>query len=164
MEFNLGAIIIGIISLLALIFPFVLDYRNRKKKENNLLEPLKRFAQQQNGQINDYEVCENFIIGIDKARNSVFFYKEEKDNVISQFIDLNDIQTCKVITSQKTMSNSKIVDKLELNFMDKNQAKQTINIYTADGISRLNGEIQLANKWSELINKQLNNSLVAEHV
>ncbi|WP_338813973.1 hypothetical protein V9L05_00680 [Bernardetia sp. Wsw4-3y2] len=167
MELDFGTIAIGVFSLLACILPFILDYRSRKKKENKLLEPLKKIAQQQNCQINEYEVGRNFVIGIDNIEKSVFFYKEEQGKVISQVIDLDIIQTCKVITSHKTMShakgNYKVVIKLELSFISNTKTEQTWEFYNADVLPQLNGEVQLTEKWSKLINKQLNNSLVTEH-
>lgn len=170
MELDFGTIAIGLFSVLACVLPFALDYRSRKNKENYLLQPLKKIAQQQNCQISEYEVGRNFVIGIDKAKNSVFFYKEEKENAISKSIDLATIQDCKVITSHKTMNHAKgsykVVIKLELSFISINQGKteQTWELYNADISPQLNGEVQLTEKWSKLINKQLNNSLVAEHV
>lgn len=155
MELDFGTLAIGILSLIALIFPFVLDYRSRKKKENNLLQPLRKMAEQQNFQLNEYEVCNNFVIGIDKMKNMFFFHSEGKDNSISKFIDLSIIENCKVITSHKTISNSKVINKVELSFIDKNKTEQTVDIYNADGIFRLNGEIQLANKWCQIITNQL---------
>ena len=170
LEIDLGTIITGVLALLICILPFALDYKSRKKKENNLLQPLKKIAQKQNYQINEYEAGRNFIIGIDKAKKNVFFYKEEQDKITERFIDLATIQDCKVITSHKAMNNTKgsykVVIKLELSFVSINQGKteQTWEFYNADVSSQLNGEIQLIEKWSKLINKQLNNSLVAEHV
>ena len=161
MELDLGTLLIGFFALLCCIVPFVIDYRRRKKKENNLLQPLKKAAEQQNFQMNDYEVCNNFIIGIDKLKNIFFFYSQEKDNAISKFIDLSTIENCKVITSHKTRSSatgsSKIINKLELSFVssDKSKAEQTVDIFNADGFSRLNGEIQLADKWSKIVTNQL---------
>ncbi|AFM06077.1 hypothetical protein Fleli_3765 [Bernardetia litoralis DSM 6794] len=163
MELDFGTLAIGVFALLLCIVPFVLDYKSRKKKENNLLEPLKKIAQQQNCQIGEHEVCQNFIIGIDKGKKSVFFYKEEKGKITEHFIDLATIQTCKVITSHKTMSNAKgsykVIIQLELNFISKNQGKieQTWEFFNADVSPKLNGEVQLVEKWCKLINVQLNN-------
>lgn len=62
--------------------------------------------------------------------------------------------------------NYKVVTKLELSFISLHQGKveQTWEIYNADILPQLNGEIQLIEKWCKLINKQLISSLVAEHV
>ncbi len=159
MELDFGTLSIGILAVIICVLPFVVDYRSRKKKENNLLQPLKKFAQQQNAQISEYEVCKNFIIAIDKKENSFFFYKEEKDNIISQFIDLDTIQTCQVITAHKTMTNAKgnykVVAKLELSFISNSKTERIIEFFDADISPQLNGEIQLIEKWNKLINKQL---------
>lgn len=170
MELDFGTIAIGIFSVLICVLPFALDYKSRKKKETNLLQPLKKIAQQQNCQISQYEVCENFIIGIDKTKNRIFFYKEGKDKAIERFIDLSSIQTCKVITSHKTMTNArgnyKAIIKLELSFIsiDHSKIEQTWEFFNVDVSSQLRGEIELIEKWCKLINKQLNSSLIAEQV
>ncbi len=163
MELNWGAAIIGVLSLILLMIPFFFDYKKRKKKENNLLQSLKTVAAQQNGQIDDYEICENLIIGIDRTKNNVFFYTKEKNNEISHCIDIADIQSCKVVTSHKTLTNAKgnykIIDKLELSFIPLSQSKieQLIEFFNMNNSHRLNGEIPFVNKWCTIINNQLNN-------
>jgi hypothetical protein len=168
MELDLGTLLIGFFALLCCIVPFVIDYRSRKKKENNLLQALKKFAQQQNCQINQYDICQKFIIGIDKTKNNVFFYKQEKDITVEQSINLADIQTCKVITSHKTMTNArgsyKAVVKLELSFISNSKAEQKLEFFNADISPQFEGEIQLIEKWCKLVNVQLNSSLIAEKV
>ncbi len=157
MDLDFGTLFIGVLALLACIAPFALDYRSRKNKEANLLQPLKNFAQQHNAQINDYEVCKDFIIGIDKKENSVFFYKQ--DNAVLQYIDLDTIQTCKVITSHKTMTNAKgnykVITKLELSFVSTSKAEQIIEFFNADTSPQLFGEVQVIEKWCKIITNQL---------
>jgi hypothetical protein len=168
MELDFGTLAIGLFALLCCIVPFVIDYRNRKKKENNLLHSLTKIAQQQNCQINQYDICQKFIIGMDKTKNRVFFYKQEKDTTVEQFINLADIQTCKIITSHKTMTdargNYKAVAKLELIFTSNSKAEQKLEFFNADIFPQFEGEIQLIEKWCKLVTTQLNSSLIAEQV
>lgn len=78
MELDFGTLAIGVLAILACILPFALDYRSRKNKENYLLQPLKKIAQQQNCQISEYETGRNFAIGIDKAKKVSFSIKKKK--------------------------------------------------------------------------------------
>ena len=48
MEMDWGTALFGIITMALCTLPFVIDYRNRKKKEKHMLQTLKDTAQKQN--------------------------------------------------------------------------------------------------------------------
>ncbi|HET6245272.1 MAG: hypothetical protein H0V01_02025 [Bacteroidetes bacterium] len=135
---DLGSAIIGAILIAICIVPFILMSRGRKKREKQILQSLTDIAVQHNCQISQHEFCGDFVIGIDEAKNFVFFHKQRKDRVIEQFIDLAKIQNCKVINSNQTITNKdgnyKVIDKLELSFIPiaKEKTEITLEFFNSD--------------------------------
>lgn len=158
---DLGSTIIGIVAVIICILPFIMMNNGRKKREKVLLQSLSEIAARYNCQISRYDVFSNFAIGIDEAKNVVFFFKQNDDNKMTQFVDLSKIQSCKVINTSRTLKsrdgNQKITDRLELNFIPavKNLPEVKMEFFNAEVSLHLNGEIQTIEKWCELINSRL---------
>lgn len=78
------------------------------------------------------------------------------------YIDLSEIQKCKVVKTSRTVnyknSSTIVIEKLELYFYpnDKNKTQILLEFYnTNSDISVLSGELQLIEKWSDTINNRL---------
>lgn len=162
MEMDWGTAIFGLLSMLAIIVPFVIIHYKKEKKRNNMLHTLKETAQQHQGNISQHEFCGDFGFGIDEVRSFVFFLKQKQAEVISQFIDLREIQSCRIEkktrdTHQSSSLNS--ILKLDLCFLPANHGKTETRFELYDeAINRqLSGELQFADKWSKQINDRLNN-------
>jgi hypothetical protein len=169
-----GSAIIGAILLAIFIVPLVIMHYNRVKKENKKVQFLNEIALQHNSKISQHEFCGDFVIGLDETRYFVFFLKEKKEDVFSQFVDLSGIQTCHVVKKTRTMESKKehvvITEGVELSFLPANKSKgeTRFELYDEELNMQLSGELQLADKWSKQINeilknkKQLKQSLVKQ--
>lgn len=156
MEMDWGTAIVGLIMLLICIVPFVIMYYNRVKKENKILQSLNEIAQPHNCKISQHEFCGDFVLGIDESRNFVFFFKQKKEEAISQFVDLAEIQSCQVV--KKAISTYSI-QKLELAFLPTNKSKTEtkFELYDEEINTQLSGELQFVDKWAKQINDRLKN-------
>lgn len=156
MEMDWGTAIIGLIMILICIVPFVIMYYNRVKKENKILQSLNEIAQPHNCKISKHEFCGDFVLGIDESRNFVFFFKQKKEEAISQFVDLAEIQSCQVV--KKAISTYSI-QKLELAFLPTNKSKTEtkFELYDEEINTQLSGELQFVDKWAKQINDRLKN-------
>lgn len=158
---DLGSTIIGAIIIAICIVPFIIMSQNRKKRERKTLQLLINIANQQNCIISKHEICGDFIIGIDETKNFVFFFKQLKDKVVEQYINLAEIQSCKVKNTARTVIiknyNHNVIDKLELNFIpfDKNKKETTLEFFNTENSLQIVGEFQSVEKWSKLINDSL---------
>ena len=163
MEMDWGTAIVGLISILICIIPFVIMHYNRVKKENKMLLSLKENAQQHNCNISQHEFCGDFVLGIDESRNFVFFFKQKKEEAISQFVDLAEIQTCQVVKKTRDMKNSTSslysTQRLELSFLptNKNKGETRFELYDEETNMQLSGELQFVDKWTKQINDRLKN-------
>lgn len=161
MEMDWGTAIIGLIAILICIVPFVSMYYNRVKKENKMLHTLTENAQQQNCNTSQHEFCGDFVIGIDENRNFVFFFKQKKEEAVSQFIDLAEIQTCQVVKKTRNAKNDNgslgFIQRVELSFTptNKNKAETRFELYDEEINMQLSDELQFAAKWNKQINDRL---------
>ncbi|HET8860796.1 hypothetical protein [Marivirga sp.] len=162
MELDWGTVIIGFAALVICVLPFVFDYRSRSKKTKHLKLSLAKLAEQHNCEVNQYEYCSNFILGIDENRNSLFFFRQPKtEEGISQYINLEEIQKCEVVKKTKNVKtdteNLTIVERVEMSFIpsNTNKVEQKIELFDKEKNMQLNGELQFVDKWSKQINGHL---------
>ncbi|TCO05371.1 hypothetical protein [Natronoflexus pectinivorans] len=156
-----GSTIIGAIILLACIAPFFLIYVSRKRKESLKLQIIKGFAQQNNCEIDDFEFDGDYTIAIDKNQNYIFFIKETKNGVINQFVDLSEIHFCRSVVSTRKVQNGNkyydVINRAELCFVPKDKFRSEVrfNLFTDDEDMQIDNELQVAEKWSQIINNQI---------
>jgi hypothetical protein len=153
-----GMLIIGLILLLICALPVVLLYLNSIIKEKRFIKKLFNYAKQSNCIISEYDLWKNTVIGIDKVVNKLFFIRETIIDECEREINLSEIQNCRIANVNRTINNKngnyKVTDKLELVFIyrEKNKPETKLEFYNSDKDSLiLNGEIQLAEKWSGLV-------------
>mgnify|MGYP000253232306 CR=1 FL=1 len=157
MKLDLGTAIIGGITMLVIVIPIYMMMRGRKKKEKMILRSLLEIAAQKKCTIDQHEILGTNAIGIDENNQMVFFYRQTEDQIIEQFVDLKAIESCKVVTTHRTISNKgvkeKLLERLDLRFVPSVQGKGEIifEFFNADDNIQLNGELQSAEKWSQLI-------------
>lgn len=158
---NLGTFIVGVIALGICVLPFVLMVGGRKKKEKKLLLLFSTMAKEQNCEISQYEFCDEFIIGLDEIANFLFFFRKSNSKEMSEQINLAEIKTCKInrighYDNNKEGSHSTI-EKLELqfSFIDKNKTDLFLPFFNEEEDIQMNGEIQVIEKWNEIVNKRL---------
>lgn len=158
---NLDNIIIAAIAIAICVIPFILMGRSRKKKQKRTLQSLINLANQKNCKISKYEICGDFIIGIDETKRFLFFYKKLEDKVVEQFINLAEILSCRVKNTTRTVAynneNQHVIDKVELGFIpyDKNKNEILLEFFDADTNMQLSGELQLVEQWFNLTNSYL---------
>lgn len=149
-----GIIIIGIITLLICILPFVLMARSRKIKNNQMLHTLAELAQTKDCKITTHEFCGELLVGIDENKPYFFLHKQTSNGITNQAINLSEMKSCEIVN---TKYNRDIVQKLELKFISENtkQADILVEFYNRIENFQLSGEIQLIEKWVELIKEQI---------
>ena len=156
---DLKLILIGVIVLLCIIL-FLFVSKNKKNKRSKFLRPLFRLAEENNSQISKYECWNKSVIGIDELNNKVFVIKNVNKTETSQFINLADIQKCRVNKIGRNVSGKEgsihVVDKIELVFINRDKTDITVEIYNAEYNSLvLSGELQLSEKWCKIVNDRI---------
>lgn len=158
---EIGSIAIGAILLGLCVSPFVVLFNHNKLRKNRLLGILKENAASRACQIDEHEHCGDFVIGIDKSHDQVFFCKEIKDRFESQCVDMSQIQDCRPDKKSRSVKEShqrrQIIERLELVFVpkDKRESETRFTLYDEDSNSQLSGELQLMERWHRKITTQM---------
>jgi len=156
---DLGTTITGVGIFLLVIIPFIIMSVNNNKNEKKIRQELFDLAQQNDSKITRHDLWDTSLIGIDDTVNRVFFIKKINNNQIAKKIDLADIQKCQVLNNNRMVSNKdgnvKVIDQvaLLLTYHNKGKKETGLEFYNADHDGfMLKGEVQLAEKWSSIIN------------
>lgn len=152
------SIIIGAIVIAVCILPFILMSINIKRRERKKISLFKNIVNENNCILSKYEICGDFVIGIDETRKYIFFNKQLKDNVLKEIINLHEIQHCKVKNGARVVTSKNgtynVIDKLELIFnpLDKNKKEIVLEFFNVNNNTQLIDELQSIEKWSKIIN------------
>ena len=154
-------IMIGMIVFI-FVLPTVWIYISSLKKEKQLRNKLFNLAATSSCAISEFDFWKNSAIGLDKNRHRIFYIRDLKSEEFKKEVDLSEIQKCRVINASRSMhsknGNYTAVDRIELIFTyrDKNKPEVGLEFYntTHDSLS-LAGEVQLVEKWSEIVDKEL---------
>jgi len=155
---ELGTSIAGAIMIALCVLPFVLSNRNRKRHEIQLLKMLTNIINNQNCKLSRYECFGDIIIGIDEIALKVFFLSFINAIEKNQYINLSEIKHSKVVCISKTHNNEKSIDKLELCFCAKIKTTPDIKFefYNSDNCSHNSPDYLIVDKWSKIINENIN--------
>ncbi len=156
------SIAIGIFITIVCILPFIFMYLGNTKKEKKNKQVLQLMSQKHDCQIDEYEIYDSIIIGLDKQKKALIFIKKTEDKDFEQYINLNEVATCypnKVLRSVVVDGKRKndVIDRVELCLEgnSKNSSSQTLELYNEKDDVQLRSEILLCNKWSNIINTHL---------
>ena len=152
-----GVIIIGVISLVACILPFVLMNSNRKKIEQQHLQSLAGVAALYQCNVTEYEFCAGAVIGLDAQNGYVFFYRRIHDKELAQGVRLSGIQTCKMVKSGRNLAEYPTIDTIELRFISavKTDPDVVLELFNIRDSLQLAGELSWAERWEKKINALL---------
>lgn len=151
---DIKIIIIGSILVILCILPLVFAGRGRKKKEKKLLQALFDFANRNDCSITEHEICGDILIGIDVPNHKLFFMKQMYQEVITQFVDLNDFQICKVKNTSRGVNNTSVIEKLELVFIPKDKTKKEVSLefFNSDHSIQIVDELHAIENWCNRVN------------
>lgn len=148
-----GNIIIGVISFIAIVLPFIIMYRKSKGTERGLVKNLKVYAEKNGFQLDKWESVGNLALGIDNI-NKLAFFSEIEDGVYeTKHYDLSDVAVCKVNREVREVEyhgdKDQITHVLEVCFYPKKRSDEMgiFKLFDEDKNRRLSGEIQLADQW-----------------
>jgi hypothetical protein len=154
-------IMIGMIVLIFVV-PSIWMYVRNLKNEKLFKNKLFNLASDSSCSISEFNFWKNSAIGIDKNRHRIFYVRDIKSEEFKKEIDLSAIQKCRILNASRSINskngNYTAIDRLELifTFRDKNKPEVGLEFYntTHDSLS-LAGEVQLVEKWSGIVEKEL---------
>lgn len=156
MEMNVGSTLIGILSVLICIGPFLGIYVSRVRKQNKILRSLQESMLYLSSHIGQHEFCGDFLLGMDENKKYILFYKTilNSDPII-KIVDLSTIFSCKVLKETKTVKTTresmKYIEQIELLLLSSDKKETRLALFSEEKNTQLNGELQCAEKWAQLI-------------
>jgi hypothetical protein len=133
-------------------------HRKNIQADQKILHALTNFANLHHGQMNQFEKCGDFAIGIDIPKKLLFFTKKIGTSYSNKMINLHDIRQCTVENNGRTITNHyvtyRVIDSLDLRFISsiKNRDDSVLHFFNTSDNLQLSGELQIIEQWSELIN------------
>lgn len=154
---DLGVALVGALVIVACLLPFIIMYKTKKYKEEQLLEELKNTASEKGFLLTNYEVSGDLAVGIDENSNVFGFCKNVRENKSQEFIRLNDVKKCSLINLKNSNGSQSIIDKLALSFEFKTKTNPSISVvfYNSEQQLQLSKELQLIEKWYAIINQKI---------
>jgi hypothetical protein len=163
-KMDTGNILIGVISIIAIVLPFIIMYRKSKSTERGLIKNLKEYANKNNFQLDKWESVGNLALGIDNVNQLAYFVEVEGVSYETRHIALSEISICKVDREVRDVDyhgeRDKVTHSLNICFYPKNKRDEIIcfRLFDEDNNRMLSGEIQLANDWVSNYNEVINST------
>lgn len=154
-------LILGAITILVLVVPFVYVYIKNHKKDSKTKSILTKYADAENSKIDESDTLSNFAIGIDYNQYKLFFIKHSKNNETEQIIDLNEIKNVRLVNEKRAVKIGKtstlVVEKIEIVLTSNipNKPDYILGLYDENINFVLGGEVQLADKWVAILETAL---------
>jgi hypothetical protein len=161
-------IIIDALLVLLCIAPFVLYGMNKRKKKQQLLSKIITMATNEQHRITLHDKWDNTAIGIDQQSATLFFYHKKGEQETTEIIKLSDIQSCRIVETSRNVGGKgnsiKVVERLELELKSnlKDKTIYLLEFYNNEESSILGDELQLIEKWRDLVKQQINPKFVAQ--
>lgn len=150
------------VALLALFaLPFILIGRASKKNKKQLIDKLTKLAEKHSSIIKESDHCNDFAIGIDNKEKALFYVKAGNDGEKLQVIKLRDYKATRIVNQSKTLSDNgsktTVTAKLALALVpvNKDKAEIQLDFYNIEDKNQITSELELLNKWNELVNLEL---------
>ncbi|WP_234570609.1 hypothetical protein [Rhodohalobacter sp. 614A] len=162
MKVDLPSVIISFFALATFFVPITWYHISEKAKVKKLTEILNQFANEKNISLTNHEIWGDFYaFGIDEKSKKLLYVKANKDNEEKIFVDLSEIDNCKVVNGSKNIRGAKgnvsftNNIRLQLHYKTSGKASEFLEIYDGENGKSLTSEISIANKWSRKISSLL---------
>ena len=152
--------ILSFVLFCAFTVPFIYHIQKNKAKEKLLLKKLKAEGLAQGAQATEIDTWRNqYAIGLDPTKKIVLFaFMGELDFSCSiPLSDVKKVSISKIVRESGNDENKRtLIDKVGLEFAHTSGKKNSyLEFYDSELFSDRAGETLLAEKWAELIQKQL---------
>jgi len=143
------------------IAPFAISGYLKRTSTNRLLKSLQELAIGSSCKITDYEVCGNYIIGMDDHKQVMFFIQKRENDAYKATIVLSKLLQCKKVNESRTVkdngSNYTVVERIALHFIfnERTMPDQQLELFTLSSNSKPSGEIQSMDRWHAKIDSMI---------
>ncbi len=152
-------IIVTIVLMTICILPFYLMSRKNIRKKKHALEKLQGFAAKNACNITHKDLWSGSAIAIDPSNKLLLYSTNGADSDAYRIFGLVGLRDCAVIKSENAGG---AIKKLGLLLSFSNSPDLDIEFYNENRQMALNHELELANKWKDIISTQIKLRLPAQ--
>lgn len=135
------------------VAPILYIQRKQKAKTAKLLSDFLRLAEARQLKITAHELwSECYGIGLDEGQQKLFYVSTREGNEQQVQINLTDVKKCAVVSAGRDVSDGKVIDQVELRLTPRNGKELHLEFYNKEENLHMSGELQIAQKWSDLVN------------
>jgi len=149
---NTELFIVAIVLITICTLPFYLMSRRAIKKRKNNLKNLSGFAAKNACDVTRSDLWSESAIGIDRFNQMLLYSNNAADPDTFKIVGLIGIRNCSVVTSENADGGIK---KLGLRLTFTNNPDVHIEFYNENWHRTLNHELELANKWKDIIGRHV---------
>ena len=160
---DLSTIIISIIALMLFVVPIMYIKSVQKKKAQKHLNEFLGQAQAQQLQLTQHEFWDDcYGIGLDEAKQKLFYVKKHQGNEQQQVVNLAEMKSCSVSTTSREAGDNTVIEQISLRFTPRTPKAQELYLefYSHEVNLMVSGELRTANKWSDIANESIKSSFV----
>lgn len=152
-----SVIITTVIFLAIFIIPFYIISRKRSKKTELLEKKFKILGESQKLHISEQDIWGNRGFGIDRGSKCVLYARGKEFAEKMEIIDLQKIRRSEINKISRSVDNMNIIDRIDLRiiYKDATLPHLLLEFYNVLENRQIDEEIQLAEKWVKIINKNL---------
>lgn len=152
--------IIGLAVLVLCIAPIIYFEMAKKAKRRKALNAFLLLAERHKLNISEYDLWNRSAIGIDKETNKLLYVLNNGQETEETAVDLKAIQKCRIIRTtheqDRKAGAESVVDCIYLGLLAKQTKTETLLLfYGANDSLTITDELRLAEKWAQIIGKQL---------
>lgn len=162
-DIDASTLFVSIIFIIAISSPFVYYSFKNKKHQKNLMDRFQKFTETIGVNPSQIENWRNlYFLGYDSNAKIVVYFREGS-NPETAFINLKEVNKINIYEKSRVVDSGvekrNVLDYIgiQFNFKDHYKSEKLIEIYDSELFSGQDGEMVMAKKWIELLNRQLNN-------
>ena len=149
---DLQSIIVGSILVGMFVVPIIFLQKKQSKKQ---LQDFLEIAGKNQVVVDMYDLWEPcFGIGLDSKNGKLLYTRKYDTKYKNVVIDLADVGTCSLYKTSRDVNGDKVIDTIGLQLTYRKDFKTPdtyLEFYNKEERLNLNDELQLAEKWQQLI-------------
>lgn len=153
-------IILGVLATAVFLVPIFYIQRKQKGQANKAKQAFLEAANEQGLQIGRHDFWnEQYGIGLDEAKSRLFYWHNNGYDPQEVVVDLGSVKRCVVDNVHHDVNGNRIIDSIVLRVaMHGPKATELyLPFYSKEGNMMLSGELQLAEKWSGIVQHSMVN-------
>ncbi|WP_040574655.1 hypothetical protein [Pontibacter sp. BAB1700] len=155
---DLEAIVLGILATAVFLVPIFFIQRKQKGEANKAKKAFLAAASAQGLNIGQHDFWnERYGIGMDEAQGQIFYWHNEEADLQESIIDLSSVRKTSIDNMHRDVNGNRIIDMIVLRVAlhGPKAPELYLPFYNREGSMMLSGELQLAEKWSNIIQQNM---------